>query len=144
MLLGASDPHCPPALGRMREKGRKSGRSKALQKGWLALSPAPTPLKFLETLPQPQQADGSGNLCRNAARAPWSGAEATPHNSLTSCFLGCIFECQAQNANDYKALWDSSIFQRQMSNWTGEKEQPPEATQQSNFISGLLCCKSAG
>ena len=28
-ILGASDPHCPPALGRMREKGRKSGRSKS-------------------------------------------------------------------------------------------------------------------
>lgn len=96
------------------DKGEKRAEEERRLRGLCrqAGQPVPSfhPLKFLETLPQSQRADRSGNLCRNAARAPWSGAQATPHNSLTSCFLGCIFKCQAQNANDDKALEKSSIF----------------------------------
>lgn len=99
----------PGDKGEKRAEGEQRLRGLCRQAG----QPVPSshPLKFLETLPQPQRADRSGNLCRNAARAPWSGAQATPHNSLTSCFLGCIFKCQAQKANDDKALEKSSIFQ---------------------------------
>lgn len=67
--------------------------------GCLALSPAPTRLKLLETLPQPGQLPGAG-----------TSQERSPSHVLTSGFLGCIFKCQAQNANVSQALQDSSIF----------------------------------
>lgn len=98
----------PGGKGEKRAEGEWRLRGLCRQAGQSV--PSSHPLKFLETLPQPQRADRSGNLCRNAARAPWSGAQATPHNSLTSGFLRCIFKCQAQKANDDKALEKSSIF----------------------------------